>query len=153
MNSDVSSKHVLFHELMTTLDSIRRESFYTISSSLQQKMFGLTLRQGTAIAQVRLLMETSPQGIALKTLAQRLQMTVPAASLLVETMVSKGFFERNPNPKDRRAVCIRLSERGMQLYDSVSSRFNEAIDRHTENLTEEELAVLSSIVSKLSFHS
>lgn len=149
MNAATPTPHVIFRELIETLDRLRRKSVLSVNTMQQKKMFGLTMRQASAIAQVQLLMEKEPQGVALKVLAKQLQMTVPATSLLVETMVSKGFFERTPNPTDRRAVCIRLSEKGMELFDEVYANFHREIDTRAAALTEEELRVLASISEKL----
>lgn len=149
MNASAPTPHVVFRELIEILDRLRRQSVLSINTMQQKKMFGLTMRQASAIAQVQLLMEKEPQGVALKVLAKQLQMTVPATSLLVESMVGKGFFERNPNPTDRRAVCIRLSEKGMELFDEVYANFHRAIDERAAGLNEEDLAALAVIVDKL----
>lgn len=149
MNASAPTPHVVFRELIEILDRLRRQSVLSVNTMQQKKMFGLTMRQASAIAQVQLLMEKEPQGVALKVLAKQLQMTVPATSLLVESMVGKGFFERNPNPTDRRAVCIRLSEKGMELFDEVYANFHRAIDERAAGLNEEDLTALSVIVEKL----
>lgn len=149
MNASAPTPHVVFRELIEILDRLRRQSVLSVNTMQQKKMFGLTMRQASAIAQVQLLMEKEPQGVALKVLAKQLQMTVPATSLLVESMVGKGFFERNPNPTDRRAVCIRLSEKGMELFDEVYANFHRAIDERAAGLNEEDLAALAVIVTKL----
>lgn len=149
MNAATPTPHIVFRELIETLDRIRRQSVLSVNTMQQKKMFGLTMRQASAIAQVQLLMEKEPQGVALKVLAKHLQMTVPATSLLVESMVGKGFFERNTNPNDRRAVCIRLSEKGMELFDEVYANFHRAIDARAHALTPAELETLAAIVDKL----
>lgn len=149
MNASRPIPHAVFSELMETLDRVRRKSVLAVNTMQQKKMFGLTMRQASAIAQVQMLMEKEPQGVALKVLAKELSMTVPATSLLVEAMVGKGFFERNPNPNDRRAVCIRLSEKGMELFDEVHANFHREIDVHSAVLTDAELCVLASISTKL----
>lgn len=141
--------HSVFADLQSLLDEIRRCSMQAMNAGMQKKLQGLSVRQGSAISQLKLLTEEKPQGVALKTLAKRLQMTVPATSLLVETMVGKGFFERTPNPEDRRAVCIRLSEKGWQMFRDVYARFYEEIDSRSRDMTEEELQTLQTIVTKL----
>lgn len=141
--------HALFAELQCLMDETRRRSFIAVNVAILKKLQGLSMRQGTAIAQLKLLTEQNPQGVALKILAKRLQMTIPATSLLVETMVGKGFFERTQNPEDRRAVCIRLSEKGVQMFRDVSARFYENMDALAKSLTEEELQTLQTIIRKL----
>ena len=71
-------------------------------------------------------------------------------SLLVDNMVTKGFLERKPNPNDRRAVCIKLTERGLSLFDDVYARFHDELDRRAQSLTAEELNAFSNIVEKIS---
>lgn len=142
--------HDVFMKLLNVTDDLRRDSFRQTPAIHLKKMLGLTLRQGSAIGQIRILTKDCPQGIALKTLATHLNMTVPATSLLVETMVNKGFFERTPNPEDRRAICIRLSEKGEELCHDVNARMEAELDRLAAQITVEELAALESIADKMS---
>lgn len=144
------SPHVLFRKLLEILDDMRRESIKTINSPTQKKMYGLTVRQGSAVSQLKLMLEDTPEGVSLKELAKRMQMTIPATSLLVDNMVTKGFMERKPNPNDRRAVCIKLTERGLSLFDDVYARFHDELDRRAQALTQEELAAFTRIVEKIS---
>ncbi len=120
-----------------------------MQNSRQNGEHNLTVRQGSAISQLRLMLEDEPTGVSLKTLAQKLQMTVPATSLLVESMVSKGYMERAVNPNDRRAVCIRLTDKGEDLFLDVYARFHDEIDRRAKRLTQEELSHLACIVEKM----
>ena len=143
------SPHVLFRRLLEILDDLRRDSIKAINAPTQKKMYGLTVRQGSAISQLKLLLENSPEGVSLKVLAKHMQMTIPATSLLVESIVSKGFMVRNPNPNDRRAVCIKLTERGLALFDDVYARFHDELDRRAQVLTEEEINTFSDIVEKM----
>lgn len=144
------SPHILFRRLLEILDDMRRDSIKAINAPVQKKMYGLTVRQGSAVSQLKLMLEDTPEGVSLKSLAKRLQMTIPATSLLVDNMVSKGFMERTPNPNDRRAVCIRLTERGLSLFDDVYARFHDEIDRRAQILTRDELNAFSNIVEKMS---
>lgn len=107
------------------------------------------MRQAGALVNVEILTRNTPRGIALKTLAQNLQMTVPATSLLVENMVNKGFLERTPNPEDRRAVCIRLSADGAEFIESTRKLIAMEIEKHTEVFNAEELSTLERLVEKL----
>lgn len=147
------AKEIILRKMMIVLDTIRHESFKALTtgtpSAQLKKVMGMTVRQSAAMARLHLLMKDEPQGIALKILAQHMQMTVPAASLLVETMVNKGFFERNPNPNDRRAVCIRLSEKGNQLISSVSAEYDRRLIQLGAEITQEELQACLNVAEKL----
>ncbi|MBR5878649.1 MAG: MarR family transcriptional regulator [Akkermansia sp.] len=141
--------HLLFRRLLDILDEFRRESIKAINAPSKKKLYGLTVRQGSAISQLRLMLEDEPMGIALKDLASRMQMTVPATSIMVDALVTRGYMERTPNPNDRRAVCIKLTDKGNELFNDIYARFHDEIDRRAEVLTEEELEAFSRIVEKL----
>lgn len=141
------SPHNTFRKLLEILDELRRDSIRTINSPEMKKMYGLTVRQGSAISQLKLMLEEEPDGVSLKSLAKRMQMTIPATSLLVETMVGKGYMERKPNPTDRRAVCITLTENGLSLFANVYAQFHNELDRRAKALTAEDLEALSRIVN------
>lgn len=143
-------RHDDFFLMLQFIDELRRQSINDTSSSANHKhLLGMTLRQGEAIAKIKILTMECPQGVSLKTLAKHLRMTVPATSLLVESMVNKGFFERNTNPDDRRAVCIRLAPQGVQLLDEIYEGLNKRLDIASSLLTEEEAATFHTIVQKL----
>ncbi len=149
MTSLPPAPHIVLRKFFNILDELRRSSLKDSNFMNEKKMLGLTLRQASALWQVKMMTEKQPQGVALKTLASRMQMTVPATSLLVESMVSKGFFERHTNPDDRRAVCIRLSERGLQISHELNSNLNARIDALFGDMSPEGLAMFSDWADNL----
>lgn len=141
--------HLVFLKLLNLLDDMRRECVHNVSAGQLKKMLGLTMRQGSAISQLKLMLADQPAGVPLKALATRMQMSVPATSLLVEGMVRKGFFERHPNPDDRRSVLIVLSERGMSMFHEVYGYFRDMLDAAAADITPQEMEALDSVVHKL----
>lgn len=112
-------------------------------------MLGLTIRQGSSLARLKMLTIDKPEGVSLKVLASHLQMTIPAASLLVEAMVTNGFFERQANPNDRRAVLIRLSEKGATICQEVYQNLNSLFDEAAHVLSDEEICLFEKLVNKI----
>ena len=141
--------HILFCRMLEMLDDLRRNSIRALKESDKNLTLGLTVRQGSAISQIKLMQEESPEGISLKKLAQHMQMTVPATSLLVDSLVTKGYVRRDPNPNDRRAVCISLTEKGSTIYELVYARFHQEVDERARVLTEDELSAISRIIEKM----
>ncbi|MBR1979201.1 MAG: MarR family transcriptional regulator [Akkermansia sp.] len=144
-----SASSSIFFTLFQLMDDIRRDSLKKTPQTQQKRVMGLTMRQAGALVNVEILTRNTPKGIALKTLAQNLQMTVPATSLLVENMVNKGFLERTPNPEDRRAVCIRLSADGAEFIESTRKYIAMEIEKHSAVFNAEELTTLGLLVEKL----
>ncbi len=56
-----------------------------------------------------------------------LGVTKQAVSQLIDTLVNRGYLERNPDPDDRRRIALELTERGQQVVDAVL-RGVEAVD-------------------------
>lgn len=57
-------------------------------------------------------------GISQKDLAQLLQVTPAAVSVIVRDMEAAGWLERQPDPEDARQMNLVLSERGETLVTS-----------------------------------
>ena len=85
----------------------------------------------------------------MKDLAKRMQMTVPATSLLVETLVTKGYTCRTQDPEDRRAVRLTLTEQGLSIFENIYAHFHAEIANRAQSLTPEEVRALGSIVKKM----
>jgi DNA-binding MarR family transcriptional regulator len=143
------SPQLLFRQLLEILDDLRRDSIKALKEADKSTMLGLTVRQGSAISQLKLMLEEKPQGIALKDLAKRMQMTVPATSLLVETLVTKGYTQRTQDPDDRRAVRLTLTEQGLSIFENVYAHFHAEVDNRARALTTEEVQALARIVAKM----
>lgn len=39
----------------------------------------------------------------------------------IKKLIRSGYLEQNPSPHDRRAVCIRLSEKGLETFYSLKA--------------------------------
>lgn len=149
MMDDETRRCVPFLKLLNIMDDLRRRSFKETPPAQIQSMMGLTIRQSAALRETKVLTEECPEGISLKVLARSLQMTMPATSLLVEAMVTKGFFVREANPNDRRAVCIKLSQKGLQLFEDVFSRLQTSLDGLAACLSPEEMEAVAKAADKM----
>ncbi len=149
MTTTTPTEQSSLFSLFQLIDDIRRDCLKKTPLTRQKKLMGLSVRQASALSNVEILTRNEPQGIALKTLAQNMQMTVPATSLLVENMVTKGFLERTPNPYDRRAVCIRISADGEEFIQDMRRHVAMELAKSVTILTPAEHDALESIVQKL----
>ena len=142
-------QHTLFIKLEQIIDSLREKSFYSQDKEHQKRFLGLSVRQATALRTISVLTKEQPQGIPLKTLAARLQMTIPAASLLVESMVNKGFFDRSTNPNDRRSICIKLSAKGQKNFKEICTTMDQFTEELILTLPEQDRKDFERIVEQL----
>jgi DNA-binding MarR family transcriptional regulator len=64
------------------------------------------------------------EGTRLTTLADRARMTPQAMAELVDDLVRRGYLERTPDPSDRRAKLIALTDLG---WDALQDGFDTII--------------------------
>ena len=72
-------------------------------------------------------------GSRLTHLAERAAMTPQAMGELVDDLAELGYVERVPDPADRRAKLIMLTDLG---YDALQAAFDTILDIEAELLSE-----------------
>lgn len=77
-------------------------------------------------------------GCSLGDLAERRGVSLPTMSKMVSSLVDKGLITREPDPSNRRAVIIRLTEEGDTLYLRVLSNLQQRIAQDLVQLAPEE---------------
>ena len=108
-------------------------------------IFSLTMSQQRLLREVALLTEPGSPGISLKSLADELNLSSSAVSVMVEIMVQKKFLERQSSEVDRRQVLIRLSDaawEAIEFFDAESCRILDIVDAG-------EMALLKKISEKI----
>jgi len=81
--------------------------------------------------------EGRPFELSPKELSSRLLVTSAGLSGRLDRLESAGWIRRTPNPEDRRATIVTLTEEGRELVDSVFS--------HTLDLYRDALATTDSV--------
>ena len=136
----------------TILYKFKRDNLNEVDQSHYQKIMGLSVRQMNALGALNRLMTNRHEGIPLKTLAHHLRMSIPSTSLLVDSMVKKGLFDRKENPRDRRSLCIRLSEEGESRFQLLYNGMKQRLDTLFSTLAEEDKENFCRIVDTLYNH-
>lgn len=106
----------------------------------------LSYRQAKTLFIVAGYLSDNSQGIRLKELSRRLDITIPATSILVESLVQKKVLLRQSCPTDRRAVSICLAPFGEQTLETLARNTNEQIQKLLKGLTPEQIAVFETVV-------
>jgi DNA-binding MarR family transcriptional regulator len=84
-----------------------------------------------------------------KDLPAELGITKRAVSLVIETLVNRGFLERHFDLDDRRRVGLELTDRGQGVVDGAS-RGVEAVDRQLEKrVSREQIDAMRSVLIAL----
>jgi len=75
-------------------------------------------------------------------LVRQLGVSKQAASQLIDTLVARGYLERQPNPDDRRRIAITVTERGKAAAAAIRAAVRSVDARLAELITADELAGL-----------
>ena len=127
-----------FLMLLDTMEILHEKALRLSSPESYHFLESLSRKQAKALYIVSKKNETSPEGMNLKELAQTLNLTTPATSILVESLVKKGALARSVSPKDRRAVCITVTTFGEKIYDILCRNMANFSTFIMEDLSEEE---------------
>ena len=92
------------------------------------------------------------EGSRLTELAKRSQLTKQAVGEAADQLENLGYVERVPDPHDRRAKIIRLTDRGRQAHAAGLQIFAD-IERHwSARYGKQRIALLRELLEELSAH-
>lgn len=124
--------------------------FQEIAGALSEESFSdtieqwqdVTYRQEQMIKIVKMMTLERGDGIPLKELAEKMNLTPGTVSESVEALVRKDALERNPNPADRRSVLIRLSPKSTAIIKRGLERQSAITASCISEMTKEEQSEL-----------
>lgn len=85
----------------------------------------------------------------MSTIARELSVTVGTLTIAMNSLVKKGYVNRERGTEDRRVVYISLSEKGRKAYRHHEEFHYQMINAILENLTQEETESLVEAMAKL----
>jgi DNA-binding MarR family transcriptional regulator len=97
---------------------------------------------------LRILRGQYPKPATVNLLKERMIDKMSDASRIVDRLVQKEMITRCTNNKDRRAVDIRISDKGLEVLSIMDGEFKTK-DLLQKNLTLEEAGQLSDLLDKL----
>lgn len=97
---------------------------------------------------LRILRGQYPKPATVNLLKERMIDKMSDASRIVDRLVQKELVSRCTNTKDRRAVDVRISDKGLDILSKMDVEF-KVKDILQKNLTAEEAATLSDLLDKL----
>jgi DNA-binding MarR family transcriptional regulator len=84
----------------------------------------------------------SAGGATITQLAEHLDVTRQAAAQLVDELITKGYVERRPHPRDARARLIVLTEKGRACTQAAEAAIKDALESWEAALGAERLLAL-----------
>lgn len=108
--------------------------------------WGLSPHQARALMAVARHTDTPPR---ISELAERLDVTPRSATEVVDALEEQGLVERGPDPSDRRAVRLAVTQEGGRVVSEIRAARQEVGRRAMGALTDQERAQLRTLVGKL----
>lgn len=121
------------------------EGWLSNTLRLHFEKFNLTRQQFNIL---RILRGQYPKPATINVLKERMIDKMSDASRIVDRLIQKELITRCTNSKDRRAVDIRISEKGLDTLAKMDAEFKTK-DFLQNNLTPDEAAQLSDLLDKL----
>lgn len=126
------------------------DSFYAASALLDAMRLRVWDRERLTVTQLRMLVFLSEEeGLSNAELAERLFVTRPSVSALLERLERGGFIRREVAPDDRRGIRIWLQDRGREAVSSLRAESREYARELMEPLSDEELDEIRRALDKL----
>ncbi len=89
------------------------------------------------------------RGMSINELSARLLCGKSNTTRLVERLKQDGLVVRERDTTDRRYVCVRLTDAGVQLRQQAMAIHQESVERRFENLSAEAKATLHELLTLL----
>ncbi len=125
-------------------------AFFQSSALLDPMRLRIWDRDGLTVTQLRLLGHLHEQGgLSNAELADRLYVTRPSVSALLERLERGGFIRREVSPSDRRGICIWLEDRGRAAVSSLRVEAQAYAAGLMESLSDAQLGQLSQALEML----
>lgn len=104
---------------------------FTAHRAIEWRVMERIAKAGAAeitLAQARVLQRLAPEPMRLTDLAEQAGVTKQTAGGIVDQLESAGYLIRVPDPTDRRARLVTLSERGDELC-AIAAREVEVVEQ------------------------
>jgi long-chain acyl-CoA synthetase len=99
-------------------------------------------------AQYRMLVQIARGTDASSSLAQKLAVSAPSVTSVVEGLVQRGAVERAHSAEDRRRIALALTSEGRQLLDAAEDALRVRLQSIANELEDEDL--VSGAIAALS---
>lgn len=108
------------------------------------KPHGLTTAQYNVL---RILRGQYPNSATINLLIERMLDRMSNASRIVDKLLAKGLVHRQQNDVDRRAVDVLISEKGLELLETIDVEMNKFEDSINQ-FSEEECRIVNEFLDK-----
>lgn len=88
-------------------------------------------------------------GIKPSEIADRLEVTLPAITHKMNSLVNDGYLTRRESDADKRVNYVLLTEKGLNYINSIAEQYYENMQKLISHLGERDTAVLFRVLKKI----
>ena len=136
----LSKETALWKKLFQTTEKIRNYQSRAISKG---KAPDITMTQVQIIGCV---LFSPEQSVRVRDISEELGITPGGISQQVENLVKMGLLERKTDEKDRRAVCITLSEKGKEINQWLDGFLSGLFQKLLSEVPEEKRKIFVEVL-------
>ena len=127
------------------------ELWHHLMRGSSEQMYALIAELDISITQMKTLHVLADGGseVSVKELSDRLGLSLPGASRIVDALLRRGWLERREDPDDRRMKRIGITAEGRKALDRIETARLAGLEDYAASLTPEQRTRLSSALSDL----
>ena len=131
-------------------DESLTEAFWSVARQLRETSAETLAPWDITPAQFRALRVLRHHGVMrLSELSDRLQIAARSTTEVVDALESRDLIGRRPDPDDRRATLVEVTEHGRSVLDAMRAARGTEAERAFGRLTRADRADLARILRKL----
>jgi DNA-binding MarR family transcriptional regulator len=127
------------------------ELWHHLMRGSSQQMYALIAELDVSITHMKTLHVLADGGseLSVKELSDRLGLSLPGASRIVDALMRRGWLERREDPDDRRMKRVRITDEGRKVLARIEAARLAGLEDYAASLTPEQRTRLSSALSDL----
>jgi DNA-binding MarR family transcriptional regulator len=127
------------------------ELWHHLMRGSSDRMYALIAELDISITHMKTLHVLADGGseVSVKELSDRLGLSLPGASRIVDALLRRGWLERREDPDDRRMKRVRITAEGRTVLDRIEAARLAGLEDYAASLSPEQRTRLSSALSDL----
>lgn len=139
---DVDAEHILsFGNTMLLV--------HTLLATMERYFKTEGISKARFLILIHLFLNSSQQGECISNLRASYPISSATMTVVLDTLEKENMVERVPNPKDRRKVDVKITDKGENFMKEFLPRHQKNVTAMSSELAEEEMATLPIVLGKL----
>lgn len=100
------------------------------------------------IEMISYILTACPKGCRIQDIAEGMGLSAPTVSVAIKRLEENGWVEKRPDPEDKRASIITVSEQSQKIAQKIKDNQRRMIERFLGELTTDEQIQLVDLLDR-----